>query len=420
MLHRLSRLSITTRLALRRQRESLQFLLPEAILSSADTSLDVALAFVAHYQGDVLQIDQVWDFLVDALHECWFDRRFAEVVQLVAALAESAGRRPHLVEGMAVVRLGIAASRRCDDGEHEAIFLNRLGGLLVACGKYALGWRLWQAGHQLALAHGSSSVLWQPMISFALCIDMLGNKAQVQRLVVMGQALDDVPSLAVALLGRGLFARTTGDKDAAIADFTAVMHLFFNRPTAAVSAYQLFRAVVQSELARAQDQFAPAQMWAHTALHLAEVMSDHYTLATLLIDQGIFLIQQGNVTDVHAVYVRLRALNDKRGIPHMLERCRYFERYLVAHGAFATATVLIAATAVHAQETLSVRENEVLHLVAQGYSNREIAVLLVISRATVKKHLEHIYAQLGVHSCTAAVVKAKMLDYDVTRQSIEE
>lgn len=59
------------------------------------------------------------------------------------------------------------------------------------------------------------------------------------------------------------------------------------------------------------------------------------------------------------------------------------------------------------QESLSAREAEVLTLVAQGKSNTKIATELVISEATVKTHLAHIYTKLGVSSRTAAVAAAR-------------
>jgi DNA-binding NarL/FixJ family response regulator len=54
-------------------------------------------------------------------------------------------------------------------------------------------------------------------------------------------------------------------------------------------------------------------------------------------------------------------------------------------------------------DALSARETEVLALVAKGTSNREIARILFISEATVKTHLTHIYAKLGVSDRAAAV-----------------
>ncbi len=59
-----------------------------------------------------------------------------------------------------------------------------------------------------------------------------------------------------------------------------------------------------------------------------------------------------------------------------------------------------------AEEALSAREIEVLELVAQGTSNKEIARQLWISETTVKSHLLHIFEKLGVKDRTAAVTVA--------------
>ena len=55
---------------------------------------------------------------------------------------------------------------------------------------------------------------------------------------------------------------------------------------------------------------------------------------------------------------------------------------------------------------LSARELEVLRLVAAGRSNREIAAALVISEHTVARHVQNIFAKLGVSSRTAATAFA--------------
>lgn len=60
-------------------------------------------------------------------------------------------------------------------------------------------------------------------------------------------------------------------------------------------------------------------------------------------------------------------------------------------------------------EPLSERELEVLRLIASGLSNREIADELYIAVGTVKRHINHIYAKLNVHSRTQALVRAQEL-----------
>ena len=57
--------------------------------------------------------------------------------------------------------------------------------------------------------------------------------------------------------------------------------------------------------------------------------------------------------------------------------------------------------------SLTPRELEVLKLVASGSSNRETGRTLLLSEATVKSHLVHIYDKLGVRSRTSAVAAAR-------------
>jgi DNA-binding NarL/FixJ family response regulator len=56
---------------------------------------------------------------------------------------------------------------------------------------------------------------------------------------------------------------------------------------------------------------------------------------------------------------------------------------------------------------LSKREMEILQLVAQGRSNREIAELTELSRFTIEGYTKTIYRKLAVGSRTAAVFAAK-------------
>ena len=60
-----------------------------------------------------------------------------------------------------------------------------------------------------------------------------------------------------------------------------------------------------------------------------------------------------------------------------------------------------------AMATLTAREREVIHCVADGLTNREIAAALVVEPSTVRKHLEHVYEKLGVGSRTAALAKLR-------------
>ena len=60
-------------------------------------------------------------------------------------------------------------------------------------------------------------------------------------------------------------------------------------------------------------------------------------------------------------------------------------------------------------DSLTLREQEILELLAEGVTNKCIAKRLRISPRTVSTHLTRIYGKLWVKSRTAAVVKAAKL-----------
>src|SRR5439155_908685 len=54
---------------------------------------------------------------------------------------------------------------------------------------------------------------------------------------------------------------------------------------------------------------------------------------------------------------------------------------------------------------LTARESEVLNWIAQGKSDAQIGAILGVSARTVQKHLQSVYAKLGVENRTAAVMR---------------
>lgn len=74
------------------------------------------------------------------------------------------------------------------------------------------------------------------------------------------------------------------------------------------------------------------------------------------------------------------------------------------------ATLLAKRKAIDAQlESLTVREKEVLRLMAEGLPSRGVAARLGISYTTVRTHIRSLGSKLGVHSKLEAIVKAREL-----------
>ena len=69
----------------------------------------------------------------------------------------------------------------------------------------------------------------------------------------------------------------------------------------------------------------------------------------------------------------------------------------------------VAASEESLSEPLTARESEILRLLAQGQTNPQIARELVVSPGTVKNHVRHIIAKLGVSDRTQAAVRAMEL-----------
>ena len=137
---------------------------------------------------------------------------------------------------------------------------------------------------------------------------------------------------------------------------------------------------------------------------------------------------QGNRTAALAALARALALAEPQGymrlfldegplmvaLLHEAQRHalapRYIAQLLEAAGEQGVTEIhLHAPTANALVEPLTAREREVLQLLLEGVSNREIARQLVLSVNTVKKHVLNLYGKLGVHSRAQAIAKALTL-----------
>jgi LuxR family maltose regulon positive regulatory protein len=90
-------------------------------------------------------------------------------------------------------------------------------------------------------------------------------------------------------------------------------------------------------------------------------------------------------------------------------RPEYTGRLLAAYPEVELSPTVSSEPASELIEPLSERQVEVLQLIAEGLTNREIAQRLFLSLSTIKVHTYHIYRKLEVHKRNQAVAKARAL-----------
>ena len=142
--------------------------------------------------------------------------------------------------------------------------------------------------------------------------------------------------------------------------------------------------------------------WAREGRHRVHVLAlttfdlDEYVVEVLRAGATGFLLKDAPPTDLIAA-VEIVADGAAVIAPGVLRRL--LDRY---------APLLPARTpaAPAPPDPLTDREREVLRLIARGWSNTEIADHLVLGETTVKSHLGHILAKLGLRDRVQAVVHA--------------
>jgi two-component system, NarL family, response regulator LiaR len=76
--------------------------------------------------------------------------------------------------------------------------------------------------------------------------------------------------------------------------------------------------------------------------------------------------------------------------------------------------VQLPETSASISKNLTERESDVLYLLAQGHSNKDIARHLHVVEDTVKSHVRHILSKLGVQSRTQAALYAMRLGWEAS------
>jgi LuxR family transcriptional regulator, maltose regulon positive regulatory protein len=158
-----------------------------------------------------------------------------------------------------------------------------------------------------------------------------------------------------------------------------------------------------AELYLDRNDLNKAQLFAETALELAKQWGNVDSLAGSYLVLARVAYTQGNSVEVKKALAEARRLAATQHLmPGFTEQVAVYENlFLSGNAAQPEQRSLI--------EPLSEREVEVLHLIAQGRSNPEIAEELIIALGTVKAHTSTIYRKLDVRSRTEAVLRAQEL-----------
>lgn len=226
-----------------------------------------------------------------------------------------------------------------------------------------------------------------------------------------------VPGLALLELARGDARSAATAIGRALQEVTAA----HERPALLVAAVEIFRGTGDVALARgAADELAAIA--GGTTSPVLRAFCDH-AAGTVLLAEGdppaalrhlrsaatawrhARMPYEGARTSV-TIALCCAALGDRTSASLELDTAREAFTRLGARPDLARVESLAAGVKDRASNPLSPREQEILVQVASGKTNREIAAALMISEHTVGRHLENVFAKLGVTSRAAAVAHA--------------
>ncbi len=144
----------------------------------------------------------------------------------------------------------------------------------------------------------------------------------------------------------------------------------------------------------ASGAFESAALALDESRRLADACGAAYERALTQLSQAELVLAMGRESEIAPLLEAAREVFERLGAVPALERAAEIERRQPARPVLRTAG------------GLSVREVEVLQLVAKGMTDADVAEALFISPRTVARHLQSVYNKLGVNSRTAATAFA--------------
>jgi LuxR family transcriptional regulator, maltose regulon positive regulatory protein len=316
--------------------------------------------------------------------------------ELERALAELTDSRPSGVPG-AVVRLAELRRRQGRAAEAEALLKQAETHPVAAAVRAALALDAGDAATALELADLALRRIPEPARTervMALeqkvrALASLGRLDQAHtaamELEAIARVIDTKPIRAAAMMAAGVVARAGAEHDRA-------RHLFED------AAWLLASAGSPPEAAAAR--LAVAECLAALGRHTAAASEATAALAVL---EAVGAV--GTAGRARALLDRLTATTDSSARPAGIGSAAAGSAE-ASEAAAGTGTASARGSGRRSAGVLTRRQREVLGLVAQGLSDRDIARRLFLSEHTVHRHVANILGRLGVSSRTAAVARA--------------
>ncbi|MFZ5859066.1 MAG: LuxR C-terminal-related transcriptional regulator [Chloroflexota bacterium] len=243
-----------------------------------------------------------------------------------------------------------------------------------------------------------------------------GRDDKVKRMVILTAALQDLHEMNVDLAARrfeqlGL----TGNVD----------EVLEHASDSELSTWRHNEFYTYARLLTAQKKFTAALKMLERLETAAQAVQMEYLVSRAQVMQAVVHFQGGNID--HAMRIMTTLLGRTANMDSDAARI-----YLPAGGAGRTLLQDAARRGLHPEhvsrllaafppkvrpepipdslEALTEREVEVLHLMAEGLKNQEIADRLVVSLNTIRYHAKNIFGKLGVDNRTAAVARAREMN----------
>jgi predicted ATPase/DNA-binding CsgD family transcriptional regulator len=393
-------------------------------------------ASVTLQQGDYARTEGLAEQSLALYREQGNTRGIADCLGL---LVELAWRRGKMNEAIALSEERVRLMRQVGEPGQVADSLYSLAEMVGRRGETARGEALFQealllyrkAGNDLGVAATliqSAIALWWLSPTDAATIQTIRHRLQEGQAIV--SKLGSRPWIGHCAWLAALVALSSGETaraDRLAQESLAIYREIGDRGGIAWALHALGRVEAQ------RGEMTAARSLYQQSLALALEQGDKFLTPYNLERLAGVLLAQGELTGAAQLWGAAEALREETGVPlHLVDRAGYEQAVATAQAqldeqAFAASwaagrrmtpeqasMVLYQASppepgpeAPHppqlaAPTDLTVRETEVLRLLARGLSNAQIAEELVVSLLTVKAHLRSIYSKLGVTSRVAA------------------